>query len=171
MVYGFGSSYTARVPFALAVLRAALREAREAKDIGRDALATKIGRAKSTIQSAEMGPDVPGVDTVALIVEGLGLTLSDFFLQLESTSDGPRHVQNQSLQSGETLSDTAVSQNEREAAAHGGGGIPQIVLDPDALRDVGRYIGRAIRAAARDQQTATARPAKPKRSRGRTRSA
>lgn len=84
MVYGCRSSYTARVAFDLAVLRVALREARESKRLGRDVLAKKIGRAKSTIQGAEMGPDVPGVDTVALILEGLGIPAWEFFLQFDA---------------------------------------------------------------------------------------
>jgi DNA-binding XRE family transcriptional regulator len=70
--------------FSMDRFRAHLRAARDAHGFGRDALAEKIGIAKTTIQNAEVGPDMPGIETVARIIEGLpGYSLSAFFRQLE----------------------------------------------------------------------------------------
>lgn len=74
----------ARMAFELDKFRALLRKEREQRVGGRDRLAEKADVAASTVQNAEMGPDVPGIDTVARLIEAMpNLTLSDFFLQLE----------------------------------------------------------------------------------------
>lgn len=94
MDYAFRSLYNCHVAFDMDKFRAALRAERVARGIGRDALATQIGVAKSTIQSAEMGPDMPGIETVAKIVEALqGLTLAQFFARLEVVKTTERSVQ------------------------------------------------------------------------------
>lgn len=70
--------------FTMERFRAVLREEREARIGGRDRLADKVGVAKSTIQNAEIGPDVPGIDTVARLIEAMpGLTLEEFFAKIE----------------------------------------------------------------------------------------
>lgn len=79
-------SYTSAVPFDMEAFRIALRETREAWG-GRDKLAEKIGRAPSTIQSAELGPDMPGIDTVAAIIEGSNSTLWEFFAKLDGVQN------------------------------------------------------------------------------------
>ncbi len=77
------------VAFDMTHFREQLRAEREARIGGRDRLAGKVGLAKSTIQNAEMGPDIPGIDTVARLIEGMpGLTLSSFFAKLETHDIG-----------------------------------------------------------------------------------
>lgn len=72
------------MPFTMERFRALLRVERKARVGGRDRLAANIGVAKSTVQNAEMGPDVPGIDTVARLVGGMpGLTLAEFFAKVE----------------------------------------------------------------------------------------
>lgn len=103
MVYHYGSLYTSRVPFDMDRFRAHLRAAREAKKVGRNTIAKKIGVSQSTIQSAEVGPDMPGIDTVARIIEAIpDLTLGRFFAQLDAAEPSARS-QSSVLQSGESL--------------------------------------------------------------------
>jgi DNA-binding XRE family transcriptional regulator len=75
------------VPFDLGEFRVLLRAKRELLargEKGRERFAERIGVNKSTVQNAEMGPDIPGIDTCAKIIEGVGYTLSEFFRELES---------------------------------------------------------------------------------------
>lgn len=71
------------VPFDLSRFRAHLRAERERLIGSRDKLAEKTGINKTTIQNAENGPDMPGIDTIARLIEGTGLSLSEFFLRMD----------------------------------------------------------------------------------------
>lgn len=129
----FWGSYTPRgVGFDMAQFRALLRSEREARVGGRDKLAERVGVAKSTIQNAEIGPDIPGIDTVARLIEAMpGLTLSSFFARVED-----------------------VERWEPELDAREAGPSlqrPADTLDRRALRaDLLHDIGRAIMASAAD---------------------
>jgi DNA-binding XRE family transcriptional regulator len=98
----------------------AKREALARGEYGREAFAEKIGVAKSTVQHAEMGPDVPQIDTCAKLIEGTGSTLSEFFLELETPD----------------RSDLITAQKERkdpqsnpaEAVAHAAP-VPAVIID------------------------------------------
>jgi ribosome-binding protein aMBF1 (putative translation factor) len=58
------------VAFTMERFREVLRAERESRVGGREKLADKTGINKTTIQNAEVGPDIPGIDTVARLVEG-----------------------------------------------------------------------------------------------------
>lgn len=76
------------MPFTMEVFRAVLRAEREARVGGREKHAGLSGINKTTIQNAEIGPDVPGIDTVAKLVEAMpGLSLEDFFRKIERRQD------------------------------------------------------------------------------------
>jgi transcriptional regulator with XRE-family HTH domain len=82
------------VAFTMERFREVLRAEREARVGGREKLADKTGINKTTIQNAEIGPDIPGIDTVARLVEGIGLTLPSFFEQIEALQAGTAEAQN-----------------------------------------------------------------------------
>src|SRR5438309_359454 len=106
MVYALRSPYTSGVPFDLTAFRQALRVERESRIGGRDKLAARIGIAKSTIQGAEMGPDIPGIDTVAKMIEAMpGLTLSSFFAQIEGLPATAEAREDQSSLAGQAVAD------------------------------------------------------------------
>ena len=65
-------------------MRKLLKRERQARVGGRAALAQKAGVAASTIQNIETGPDVPGIETLAKLVEGMGMNLADFFSRLSA---------------------------------------------------------------------------------------
>lgn len=68
-----------------AVVREALRREREALVGSRAKLEERCGVAESTIYRIETEPTyVPRVPVLLKLVEGLGLTLSDFFLRIEA---------------------------------------------------------------------------------------
>src|SRR3954465_8822609 len=71
------------VPFTIDRFRDVLRATREELVGARDTLAEITGVNRTTIQSAEMGPKVPKLDTVARLVEGMGLTLTAFFARID----------------------------------------------------------------------------------------
>lgn len=148
------ASYTLDVPFDMDTFRATLRATRE-KFGGREKLAGKIGIAKSTIQSAELGPDIPQIDTVARIIEGSGLTLSEFFAVLEN----PRaDLQNEVLRDEPQPVQDAASVID-EVRPHGPP-LPPVVIGHAELQELGRIIGHAIRDAARSQQAPSTRARK-----------
>lgn len=121
MAYAYMSSYTSDVPFTIKAFGVALREAREAKQIGRDKLAAKIGVAKSTIQSWESGAKVPKVTNVAKVLEVLDVTMSEFFGTLEGSlrTDTTEFVKESGLQkSVRRLQDAAVGEVDPDAASH-----------------------------------------------------
>lgn len=143
MVYAFGSPYTARVAFDIAAFRSVLRAARKEHVGGRNKLAAKVGLAKSTIQNAEMGPDIPGIETVARLVEGMGLTLSSFFAQIEGLPTDAPAKQDQPIPSGLSM----VTDDDEVST-----------LSPSArqiFRDLGRVFARqADRLAALERELA-----------------
>lgn len=87
-----GTSYTEAVSFDLDQFREHLKKARKALAGGRDHFAEKVGVNKTTIQNAENGPDIPKIDTVAKLVEGMGLTLSSFFAEIEAGATSSLHT-------------------------------------------------------------------------------
>lgn len=79
------ASYTPAVSFDLARFRTLLRIERKRRVGGRDKLALRAKVNKSTVQNAEQGPDIPGIDTIAKLVEAMpDLTLSEFFRRVEA---------------------------------------------------------------------------------------
>jgi transcriptional regulator with XRE-family HTH domain len=69
------------------------------------------------IESVEKYPDYePGMQTILRLVEGMGLTLYEFFLRIESPTRNEPPV---ALQTGEPLSNTALSTHTQGAASHG----------------------------------------------------
>lgn len=79
--------YDLAVEFQMARFRNLLRQEREARVGGRERLAERAGVHKTTIQNIETGTDMPGIDTVAKLVEAMpDFSLSAFFLQLENSS-------------------------------------------------------------------------------------
>lgn len=84
MTYALRRPILRAVPFDMDSFRALIRAERESRVGGREKFAERIGIAKSTVQNIEVGPDIPGIDTVARIIEGMpGLTLSAFFARIE----------------------------------------------------------------------------------------
>lgn len=76
--------YPLAVPFSMERFRALLRKEREHRVGGREKLAQLADVHKTTIQNIEVGPDMPGIETVAKLIESMpGMSLSEFFGQLE----------------------------------------------------------------------------------------
>lgn len=72
------------MPFSMETFRLCLRSEREDRVGGRERLAELSGVNKTTIQNAELGPDIPGIDTIAKLVEAMpDLTLASFFTRVE----------------------------------------------------------------------------------------
>lgn len=89
------ASYDSAVKFTMEVFRALLREEREARVGGRDSHAELAGVNRTTIQNIETGTDIPGLDTVAKLVEAMpGLTLSSFFARIEGLQFGDAQLDN-----------------------------------------------------------------------------
>ena len=110
--------YTAGVD--LGKMRSALRAKRLELKWSLDDLAAKSGVNRSTIHDIETNADgKPQMATVARLVEGMGLTLSEFFARIEGLKPQPLTAQNalssQGIQSAEVaLGGSVVS----------GGGVP-----------------------------------------------
>lgn len=76
--------HTVGVAFDLTRFRNLFRLERESRIGGREKLADAAGVNKTTIQNLETADDVPGIDTIAKLIEAMpGLSLSEFFRQLE----------------------------------------------------------------------------------------
>lgn len=89
-----GAFYTLGVPFDMDRFRKLLRAQRTERVGGRDTLADLAGVNRTTIQNAEMGPDIPGIDTVAALIESMpGLRLSEFFRALETDALLPEEAE------------------------------------------------------------------------------
>ncbi len=160
MVYVLRSLYTRGVAFDMEAFRRALRTARETHIGGREKLADKIDVSKSTVQNAEMGPDIPGIDTVARLIEGMGLTLSEFFAALEPNNDSV-------LPGADTISHS-VRASPKEAS-HGSSGVSASLSEEDLatiFRALAERLGgstlSAIERAQNRRQPANPRAKKTK---------
>lgn len=90
MIYACSSPTIPAVAFDMNAFRAALKTQRKLRVGSRAKLVERCGApamSPTTIQNAELGPDMPGIDTVARLVEAMGLTLSTFFAQLERSQN------------------------------------------------------------------------------------
>jgi DNA-binding XRE family transcriptional regulator len=73
--------------FELSKFKTLLREQREARVGGRNRLEELSGVNRTTIQNIETGDDEPRITTIAKLIEAMpGLSLSAFFLQLETAA-------------------------------------------------------------------------------------
>lgn len=116
----FGAAYTADVD--LAAVRARLRKERKARDWSLDDLAEKSGVNRSTIHEIETSATgKPQFETVGRLIEGMGLTLSEFFTRIEGlhsralTPTGQADLQSASPEAGD---DAALSAADRSADAY-----------------------------------------------------
>ena len=100
----------------------------------------------------------PQVETFVRAVEGLGLSLSAFFAQIERSQISTAKVQNPSLK--QAPHQRTIEIPEPEAQQHGGG--PLSPAAEDTWTQVGRAIGRGlvreVRRAQSREQTADPRP-------------
>lgn len=127
-----------RMVFKMAAFRALLRVEREARVGGRDKLAEAAGVNRTTIQNIETGPDMPGIETIAKLIEAMpGLSLSAFFLELETGGLGVKPATAQ----GKPLGETGTHGRSRVVDA--------IPTDPAADADLLARLGNALITAAR----------------------
>lgn len=141
MTYALKRSTLTSTMFEMELFRQVLRVERKARVGARAKHAKLAGVSQTTIQNAEMGPDVPGIDTVARLVEAMpGLTLKDFFGKIEG---------------GQSLSDMSPD-GVPLAGGTGDDALPQFQsqerIDQAVLRTLGRL------AIAGLQEDAPARP-------------
>ena len=147
------------------VVRELLRDERKKRKMSLDDLAASSGLTRSAIHDVEVNNGgKPRFETVARIIEGLGITLSEFFTQIERQTEGDSTTSRQS--------DTTASSGSRPARAasteHGGDpSVPPALSDdelPDVLRDIGHQFSVAAhrleqrRLAQRDDAPARRRP-------------
>lgn len=161
MTYALKRPIVDSVRFTMERFREALRDERERRVGAREKHAALAGVNKGTIQRAEVGPDIPGIDTVARLIEAMpGLTLSSFFAQIES-------LQDPSLQSGSVAGDTtspplAASSLEASRGAHRSVSAARDAQTRQLLVDIGEIL---LTAAARPdeprRQAATTRARQP----------
>lgn len=167
MLEGKTGSYTAAVN--LDVFRAVFRRTRKNRVGGADKLAELAGINRATIYKIETDKSyIPGIDTLTTLVEAMpGLTLSEFFSQIERQTDADSTESYSSVTTHPPLRPTAASEGKPSY----GGPSPGIRHDEvedsiieDALLDMGNRLIDAIGAihAAR-RQTAEPRPARPRR--------
>lgn len=160
------STYTPTLAaMTVAEIRAALRVARRKRKrdgLTLDRLQENSGVDRAVIHRIESPKKYPkyeaGFHTIHRLIEGLGLTLPDFFLQVERgelSSDS----QDSSLQSGKSLGDTASSPSG-EAASDGVGSV-SAASEKAALRrlraEFRKLEADLRRMEARDRSRAAAR--------------
>ena len=135
-------SYTSAVTFEMPRFREALRKAREDTIGGRMKLAERTGLAASTIQSAEVGPDIPSIETIARFLDGCGLTLSKFFARIDGSQ--------QSDSQGHSESETAVLKKGNREAHNSASPMTAGDADGAALRESPEVALDRIRFALRE---------------------
>jgi transcriptional regulator with XRE-family HTH domain len=148
--------YSAPMPWKWAAIRSEFIRRRGKRAQG--AIARSAHLHQSAISKLENNDNLgPAVEIFLNAIDGLGVSVADFFDELERS-------QNQPLQSGEPLGDTAASNPSREAS-HGSGSVSAASHKQDLARlrkSLQKIEADLRRMEARDRNRAAARGKKAK---------
>ncbi len=152
------------VVFDLESFRQFFREERERLRWSRDRLADRSGVSNTTIQNLETAGDVPGIETVAKLVEAMHdppevSALSNFFAAYEKKRIGTSKNTLQASEMSDTphTAESAASHNRTPGDIHDGASA--LVLDDTAEADIIAFANLLIRAGTRLRYVAGTRRA------------